>query len=206
MKKRCTGYSTLMKLLESQIMATIEFDDNDFTVVGHEYDYGDPVGEYRIIRYSTGYYGLQRLTINMDLEDENPFIWETMCICPELESVLNKEYNWKLSNGKLIMEDILHHIDNSSKLYNNELMEVHLQLNYSEDEELNEELIEVMKTEDGKKLLDRVSQSMEIYETYYTDYLSKQEKHNKILLIILIIITITVICVCFSIHIPIVVS
>ena len=85
-------------------------------------------------------------------------------------------------------------------------MEVHLQLNYSEDEELNEELIEVMKTEDGKKLLDRVSESMDIYETYYTDYLSKQEKHNKILLIILIIITIIVICVCFSIHIPIVVS
>ena len=187
-------------------MTTIDFDDNDFTVVGHEYDYGDPVGEYRIIRYSTGYYGLQRLTINMDLEDENPFIWETMCICPELESVLNKEYNWKLSHGKLIMEDILHHIDNSSKLYNNELMEVHLQLNYSEDEELNEELIEVMKTEDGKKLLDRVSESMDIYETYYADYLSKQEKHNKILLIILIIITIIVICVCFSIHIPIVVS
>ena len=83
-------------------------------------------------------------------------------------------------------------------------MEVHLQLNYSEDEELNEELIEVMKTEDGKKLLDRVSESMDIYETYYADYLSKQEKHNKILLIILVILAIIVICVCFSIHIPII--
>ena len=88
---------------------------------------GDPVGEFRVIRYDTGYYALQKKIIG--LSDSSDLDWETIVIAPQLDTPLDNEYDWKFSQGNLTMNMLLQHLDNSSKLHNNELMELHLNLN-----------------------------------------------------------------------------
>jgi len=172
-------------------MNTIEFDDEHF-VVSKEKDYGDPVGEFRVIRYDTGYYALQKKIIG--LSDSSDLDWETIVIAPQLDTPLDNEYDWKFSQGNLTMNMLLQHLDNSSKLHNNELMELHLNLNTNLDEEVSEEIIEIIKSHDGKRVADKIIESVMLQDSYFKEHLDKSYRRNTIISSILLVICLT----CFS--------
>ncbi|WP_406534427.1 hypothetical protein [Methanobrevibacter sp.] len=172
-------------------MNTIEFDDEHF-VVSKEKDYGDPVGEFRVIRYDTGYYALQKKIIG--LSDSSDLDWETIVIAPQLDTPLDNEYDWKFSQGNLTMNMLLQHLDNSSKLHNNELMELHLNLNTNLDEDVSEEIIEIIKSHDGKRVADKIIESVMLQDSYFKEHLDKSYRRNTIISSILLVICLT----CFS--------
>lgn len=172
-------------------MNTIEFDDEHF-VVSKEKDYGDPVGEFRVIRYDTGYYALQKKIIG--LSDSSDLDWETIVIAPQLDTPLDNEYDWKFSQGNLTMNMLLQHLDNSSKLHNNELMELHLNLNTNLDEDVSEEIIEIIKSHDGKRVADKIIESVMLQDSYFKEHIDKIYRRNTIISSILLVICLT----CFS--------
>lgn len=172
-------------------MNTIEFDDEHF-VVSKEKDYGDHVGEFRVIRYDTGYYALQKKIIG--LSDSSDLDWETIVIAPQLDTPLDNEYDWKFSQGNLTMNMLLQHLDNSSKLHNNELMELHLNLNTNLDEDVSEEIIEIIKSHDGKRVADKIIESVILQDSYFKEHLDKSYRRNTIISSILLVICLT----CFS--------
>lgn len=172
-------------------MTTIEFDDEHF-VVSKEKDYGDPVGEFRVIRYDTGYYALQKKIIG--LSDSSDLDWETIVIAPQLDTPLDNEYDWKFSQGNLTMNMLLQHLDNSSKLHNNELMELHLNLNTNLDEDVSEEIIEIIKSHDGKRVADKIIESVMLQDSYFKEHLDKSYRRNTIISSILLVICLT----CFT--------
>lgn len=173
-------------------MNTIEYDDMGF-VVSKEKDYGEPVGKFRVIRYDTGYYALQRWNINdWNPEDPSPFAWQTMVIAPQLDVPLENGYDWKFSQGNLTMNALLQHLENSSKLHSNELMELHLNLNSNLDEEVSDEIVEIIKSKDGERIADKIIDSLILQDTHFTEYLNKKYTRDNIILGILV--TITIIC------------
>ena len=172
-------------------MNTIEFDHEHF-VVSKEKDYGDPVGEFRVIRYDTGYYALQKKIIGVS--DSSDWDWETIVIAPQLDTPLDNEYDWKFSQGNLTMNMLLQHLDNSSKLPNNELMELHLNLNTNLDEDVSEEIIEIIKSHDGKRVADKIIESVMLQDSYFKEHLDKSYRRNTIINSILLVICLT----CFS--------
>jgi len=172
-------------------MTTLEYDDSKF-VVSKEKDYGEPVGKFRVIRYDTGYYALQRWNVNdWNPEDPSPFAWQTMVIAPQLDTPLVNGYDWKFSQGNLTMNSLLQHLENSSKLQDNELMELHLNLNSNLDEEVSDEIVEIIKSTDGKRIADKVIDSLILQDTHFTEYLDKKYKRDSIILTIL-----ASVCVC----------
>ncbi|MBQ2653366.1 MAG: hypothetical protein IJF83_07415 [Methanobrevibacter sp.] len=169
-------------------MNTIEFDDEHF-VVSKEKDYGDPVGEFRVIRYDTGYYALQKKIIG--ISDSNDLEWETLVIAPQLDTPLDNGYDWKFSQGNLTMNMLLQHLENSSKLHNNELMELHLNLNTNLDEDVSEEIIEIIKSHDGKRVADKIIESVMLQDSYFKEHLDKSYRRNTIISSILLVICLT---------------
>ena len=161
------------------IMNTIEFDEEQF-VISKEKDYGDPVGEFRVIRYDTGYYALQKKIADS--------VYETLVIAPQLDTPLDNGYDWKFSQGNLTMNLLLKHLENSSKLHNNELMELHLNLNTNLDEDVSEEIIEIIKSEDGRRVADKLIESIMLQDSYFTEYLDKHYRRNTIISTILVVI------------------
>lgn len=170
-------------------MTSIEYDDSHF-VVSKEKDYGE-VGKFRVIRYDTGYYALQRWNINdFNPEDSSPFAWQTMVIAPQLDTPLDNGYDWKFSQGNLTMNALLHHLENSSKLQDNELMELHLNLNSNLDEDVSDEIVEIIKSADGKRIADKVVDSLILQDTYFTEYLDNKYKRDTIILTMLLCISV----------------
>ena len=171
-------------------MSSLEYDDSNF-VVSKEKDYGE-VGKFRVIRYDTGYYALQRWNINdFNPEDPAPFAWQTMVIAPQLDTPLDNGYDWKFSQGNLTMNSLLQHLENSSKLQDNELMELHLNLNTDLDEEVKDEIIEIIKSSDGKRIADKVVDSLILQDTYFTEYLNKKYKRDTVILSILLCVSLS---------------
>lgn len=174
------------------MLEKIEYDDSHF-IVSKEKDYGESVGKFRVIRYDTGYYALQRWNINdFNPDDESPFAWQTMVIAPQLDTPLDNGYDWKFSQGNLTMNALLQHLENSSKLQDNELMELHLNLNSNLDEEVSDEIVEIIKSRDGKRIADKVVDSLILQDTYFTEYLAQKHKRDTIILSVLV--SVAVIC------------
>lgn len=165
----------------------IEYDESDFTVTSKEKDYGDQVGKFRIIRYSTGYYALQRWNVNdFNQEDPSPFAWETMCIAPQLDTPLETGYDWKFSQGRLTMRSLLRHLENSSKLQNNELMELHIKLNDSLDDEVSSQIVKIITTETGKSIEDRIFESIRLQEDKFFEETMKNARWEKFFIAVMI--------------------
>ena len=176
-------------------MGNIEYNPEEFTVV-KEKDYSETeVGKFRVIRYDTGYYALQRWNINdFNPEDDSPFAWETMVIAPQLDTPLDNEYDWKFSQGRLTMNALLYHLENSHKLQQNELMELHLNLNTNLDEDVSDEIVEIIKSKDGKRIADKIIESMILQDEYFTESLDKHYRRSTIISCTLLIICL----VCFA--------
>ena len=155
----------------------IEYSDDDFAVV-KEKDYGEPAGKYRMIRYDTGYYALQRcilLDLNDDA-DEVDFRWDTVCIAPQHDDPLTPGRIWNLCDGKLIIESILIALEDSSKLHNNELMELHLTLNPGINEEVSEKIVKIIKTSEGDEIYDNIMESIRLQDEWVHEYYEKQSE------------------------------
>ena len=120
--------------------------------------------------------------------------WETIVIAPQLDTPLDNEYDWKFSQGNLTMNMLLQHLNNSSKLHNNELMELHLNLNTNLDEDVSEEIIEIIKSHDGKRVADKIIESVMLQDSYFKEHLDKSYRRNTIINSILLVICLT----CFS--------
>lgn len=175
-------------------MDIIEYNPDEFTVI-KEKDYDEPVGKFRVIFYNTGYYALQRWNINdFNPEDESPFAWETIVIAPQLDTPLENEYDWKFSQGRLTMNSLLQHLDNSRKLHDNELMELHLNLNTNLDDDVSDEIIEIIKSKDGKRIADKIIESMILQDEYFKESLDNHYRKNRIITSILLGICI----ICFA--------
>jgi len=173
-------------------MTTIEYVEDEFAVVT-EKDYGVPVGKFRVIRYDTGYYALQRCNVNdFDSEDESAFAWQTMCIAPQIDDPLTPGRIWNLCQGKLTMDSFLSVFEDSRKLHNNELMELHLNLNPNMDEEVSEKIVKLIKTSDGENIYDNIIESIHLQDEYIKEYYSKQSKCNNIHLLLILWIIITI--------------
>ena len=171
----------------------IEYSDDDFAVV-KEKDYGDPVGRYRMIRYDTGYYALQRCIL-IDLNDDTDevdFRWDTVCIAPQHDDPLTQGRIWNLCEGKLTIESILIALEDSSKLHNNELMELHLNINPNMDEEVSEKIVKLIKTSDGDNIYDNIIESIHLQDEYIQDYYSKQSDCNNLRLLVGLLLIITI--------------
>ena len=175
-------------------MDIIEYNPDEFTVI-KEKDYDEPVGKFRVIFYNTGYYALQWWNINdFNPEDESPFAWETIVIAPQLDTPLENEYDWKFSQGRLTMNSLLQHLDNSRKLHDNELMELHLNLNTNLDDDVSDEIIEIIKSKDGKRIADKIIESMILQDEYFKESLDNHYRKNRIITSILLGICI----ICFA--------
>lgn len=178
----------------------IIFDEDEF-IVDKVKDFGDPVGEFRVIRYDTGYYALQRHNVDMISDNPGGLIWETLCIAPQLDTPLDNGYDWKFSQGRLTMNSFLGFLDDARKLRDNELMELHLHLNTNLDEEVSEEIIHLISSEDGREIKDKIFESIKLQDDTVDEYYAKLTNQNKyinillifaILLIFVIIISIVV--------------
>ncbi|WP_405316201.1 hypothetical protein [Methanobrevibacter sp.] len=157
------------------------------------------VGQFRIILYDTGYYALQRYNVNnIKPEDPSAFVWETMCIAPQLDEPLETGYDWRFSQGRLTMNSLLQCFDDADKLRNNELMELHLHLNTSLDDETTEEIIHLISSEDGREIKEKIFESMQFQDQLVEDNLKQKQRESRIILIMLILTSImlilTVIC------------
>ena len=146
-------------------MSEIVFDENDFIVDGNEHDFGDEIGKYRIIRYNTGYYGLQKY---IDEVDE----WNTLFISPEIDRPLDVGYDWTFSPGRLIMKTCISCLEDARKLHDNELMELHLHLNYDSDE--YKELLTDIESCDADKITGRINELLDLQEKKIEEYYDKQ--------------------------------
>ena len=89
------------------------------------------------------------------------------------------------------MNALLQHLENSSKLQDNELMELHLNLNTDIDEEVADEIVEIIKSSDGKRIADKVVDSLILQDTHFTEYLDRKYKRDTIISSILV-------CICVS--------
>lgn len=171
-------------------MNLIEYNEEEFVEI-REKDYGEPVGKFRIIRYDSGYYALQRWNINdFNPDDSSAFAWETMVIAPQLDTPLENGYDWKFSQGRLTMNSLLKHLENSSKLHNNELMELHLTLNSNLDDDVKEEIVEIIKSKDGKRVADKIIDSLALQDEYVREHLEKESQRHRIISSALFIICI----------------
>lgn len=172
----------------------IEYVPEEFSVI-KEKDYGDPVGKYRMIRYDTGYYALQRCTIIDNINDEDDeamdvYAWDTVCIAPQYDNPLTPGRIWNLCQGKLSIESLLIALEDSGKLHNNELMELHLNLNPNMDEEVSDEIVKLIKTSEGDDIYDNIIESIRLQDEYVQEYYSKQSQSNNIRLLIMLLIII----------------
>ena len=156
----------------------IIFDEDEF-IVDKIKDFGDPVGEYRVIRYDTGYYALQRHNVDMISDNPGGLIWETLCIAPQLDTPLDNGYDWKFSQGRLTMNSFLGFLEDASKLHNNELLELHLHLNTNLDEEVAEEIIHLISSDDGREIKDKIIESMTLQDNQVKEFLDKEAKTSK---------------------------
>lgn len=170
----------------------IDYDEDSFSVI-KEKDYGDSLGKFRIIRYDTGYYALQRYNINDFKQDtDSVYVWETMCISPEQDDPLNPNRVWNLCLGKLTMESLLLTFEDSYKLQNNELMELRLNLNPELDEEVNEEIVKIIKTSEGNKIYDAIMQSIHLQDSYVEEYYKNQHYVNNFHMCIILFLVICI--------------
>lgn len=170
-------------------MLTIDYNENEFTVDGNVKDFGEEIGKYRVIRYNTGYYALQRSNYQ---EDDNE-AWETVVISPYLDNVFNTDYNWAFSQGRLTMKSLLTVLEDSYKLQNNELMELHLSLNPNMEDDTKEKIVHVIKTETGKSIEEKVLKSLKIQDESFQEYLLKETRENRIIRICTVIALIVLI-------------
>lgn len=167
----------------------IEYSNEDFSIIKTK-DYGDYVGEYRMIRYDTGYYALQRCNIIDNEEGIEVYAWETVCIAPQHDDPLTPGRVWNLCLGKLTIESLLQTLEDSSKLHNNELMELHLNLNPSMDEEVSEKVVKLIKTSEGDKIYDSIIESIRLQDEWVQEYYQKKSESNNIRLVLILLIII----------------
>ena len=156
--------------------------DSEEYVVDKVKDFGEPVGEYRVIRNDTGYYALQRHNVDMISDKPGGLTWETLCIAPQLDTPLDNGYNWKFSQGRLTMNSFLGVLEDASKLHNNELLELHLHLNTNMGDEVQKEIIDLISSEDGKEIKDKIVESMNLQNEVVEEYYTKSMEKDKLLL------------------------
>lgn len=160
-------------------MIDISYNPEEYTVTSKEKDFGDPVGEYRIIRYNTGYYALQRHNVDMVSDNPGGLIWETLCIAPQLDTPLDNGYDWKFSQGRLTMKSFLGFLEDAAKLHNNEYMELHLNLNRTLDDKVHDEIVNIIKSDDGKLIADKIRESIQLQDEYFKEDLEKRHKEDR---------------------------
>lgn len=165
-------------------MINIDYDESDFVVDGTVKDFGEEIGKYRMIRYSTGFYALQRSNYSEDEDDEK---WETVVISPYLDSVFNEDYDWHFSQGRLTMKSLIAVLEDSYRLQNNELMELRLSLNPGMNDDTKDEIVKVIKTESGKSIEDKIMESIKIQDESFQNYLEKEAKENRIIRILTVV-------------------
>ena len=168
----------------------IEYNPAEFSVIKEE-DYGGSVGKFRMIRYDTGYYALQRYNINdFDMDNDSAFAWETMVITPHIDDPLSQDRVWNLCQGKLTIESLLVVLEDSSKLHNNELMELHLNLNPNMNDEVSDEIVKLIKTSEGDAIYESIIESIRLQDEYVKEYYENQSQSNNIRLLLLILLII----------------
>ncbi|MBQ6219964.1 MAG: hypothetical protein IJH63_00655 [Methanobrevibacter sp.] len=174
-------------------MIDISFDEEDFVVTSKVYDLGEHTGVFRVVRYSAGYYALQACVIDEDNSDS----WKTVCVSPYLDTPLDNEYDWKFSQGRLDMNFLLNQLRNSSKLQDNELMELHLHLNKELDDTVRGDIIETIRSDDGRNILDKIYESLELQDEFVEKELKDNNLMQKLLFVYLIIVTVIILLVMF---------
>lgn len=168
----------------------IEYNPAEFSVIKEE-DYGGAVGKFRMIRYDTGYYALQRYNINdFDMDNDSAFAWETMVITPHIDDPLSQDRVWNLCQGKLTIESLLVVLEDSSKLHNNELMELHLNLNPNMNDEVSDEIVKLIKTSEGDAIYESIIESIRLQDEYVKEYYENQSQSNNIRLLLILLIII----------------
>lgn len=135
----------------------IEYDEQDFEIITTK---NFENISYRVVKFSNGFYGIQRKYILMDAVEE---LWETILVSPEKDV---HDIFCDLYKGKATCLTILTAFENSYKLINGEYYELCLEI-----EGTDEVYTEIIKRKDGDTLLENIKE----YNNVRMEYMCKSE-------------------------------
>lgn len=157
-------------------MTQIEYDEEDYEILTtKEFD----SVSIRTIKYSTGFYAVQMYKENIFNSDK---IWQTLYICPKLDKIFKMG---EIREGSYHINCLLSYMEDSVKLHKNELWELKVQV----PEDDFKELSEVIRSNDGKILLNELFkltklQQAELVNTYNSNHVLRL---FEIILVIIVI-------------------
>lgn len=123
----------------------------EYTVI-KEYDLSEYSGKYRMVLYSSGYYGIQKF-INQE--------WEVILVSPIKNKLVFSEDSkflvLNIDKGYLIVNDILNCIEEADNSFNGKYWQLNLYLSEGGEETFTE----IITHGDGEELLGQIK---ELYE------------------------------------------
>lgn len=129
--------------------------DDKFNIID-TFELSDYTGWYRIIQFSNGYYGIQRIFDN---------VWYTVLICPFLDNEIvsgASDYD-----GRMLVEEFMNNIVEADNSFNGNLWELKLYLS----EEGDKNFTEIITYGEGNTLLEQVSELYELEKEQRVSFL-----------------------------------
>ena len=77
------------------------------------------------------------------------------------------------------MKSFLGFLEDAAKLHNNEYMELHLNLNTNLDDKVHDEIVNIIKSDDGRLIADKIRESIQLQDEYFKEDLEKRHKEDR---------------------------
>jgi hypothetical protein len=145
------------------MLNNIEYDSEDYIVLDEEF-FSEYKGDYRIVKFRTGFYALQKLMKSDSLNNHYNDEYVTVLVSPIQDKMVNDDLC--LLSGNMIINEMF----NSIKEADNSYKGSHWQLNlYLADKEGVDKFTEIITHEDGDTLVEQLNILYE-YQREVNDY------------------------------------
>lgn len=150
------------------MLSSIEYDLEDYTVITDSEWYSEYKGDYRMVKFSTGVYGLQKLmTVNpLDINDKE---YVTVLVSPVEDKTLDN--GLRFPNGELMINEMFTAIKEANNSYNGSYWQLNL---FLQDKNSVDKFIEIITFEEGNTLLEQLDTlfeaQREVNDYYFRNY------------------------------------